>query len=251
MKISADWYKSFFKDSFYNPSTPESLDCARKEALFVLKELKAKKNNELLDLCCGQGRHSIEFAKKGIKVTGCDFSESYLSHAKNYAKKNNLKIAFKKKDMRHISFFEQFDFVVNLFTSFGYFTNIADDKKTLNSVYRSLKKNGIFVLDIINGEYVRNNFIQRDWIDFGDSYRLDENELTAKGMNSSWTVVNKKTGKIQTKYYFNRLYTKDSISKLLKQCGFTPFKFYGDFKGKEFSNDDIRLIVFAKKNYVR
>ena len=136
MKIPYEWHKSFFKNSFYNPASPAAVEKAAMEAAFVLKQLKLGKGAALLDLCCGPGRHAVEFARKGLAVTGYDFSEEYLREAAARAKKKKVKLRLVRGDMRRLKFNGEFDAAVNLFTSFGYFQKFSDDMRTLRGVPR-------------------------------------------------------------------------------------------------------------------
>ncbi|HBA59525.1 MAG TPA: hypothetical protein DCZ92_01620 [Elusimicrobia bacterium] len=247
MRPSAGWYKNFFKNSFYNPASPAAVKKAPDEARFVLKQLGLCRGEALLDLCCGPGRHAVEFAGKGLNVTGFDFSAEYLREAAARAKKKKVSLRLVRGDMRALKFREEFDAAVNLFTSFGYFLNFSDDLKTLKGAARALKPGGLFLIDIVNGECVRKGFVPRNWWDMGDHYHLEELELTRDGAFNTWTKIMKRTGKAQTKSFFSRLYTRERLGAALEKAGLKPLKFWGGFKGQPLSEDSIRLIVLAKK----
>ena len=248
MKIPHEWHKDFFKNSFYNPASPEAVAHAPAEAAFVLKQLNLKKGSALLDLCCGPGRHAVEFAKKGLAVTGYDFSAEYLAEAAARAKKKKVALRLVRGDMRRLKFKGEFDAAVNLFTSFGYFQRFSDDLKTLKGVARALKPGGLFLIDIIHGAYVRKNFHQRYWCDMGDFYHLEEVALNKDGACNVWTRIWKKGGRTEKKTFFSRFYDKPRLSAALKKAGLTPLKFFGDFKGRPLSDKKNRLIVLARKN---
>ena len=52
---------------------------------FVQQVLRLPLGSEVLDLCCGHGRHSVLLAKSGLNMTGLDLSEQYLKEAASYA----------------------------------------------------------------------------------------------------------------------------------------------------------------------
>jgi len=247
MRPSAGWYKNFFKNSFYNPASPEAVKKAPAEARFVLRQLGLARGEALLDLCCGPGRHSVEFAKKGLAVTGYDFSPEYLREAAARAKKNKVGLRLMRGDMRRLKFDGEFDAAVNLFTSFGYFLKFSDDIRTLKGAARALKPGGLFLIDIVNGDFVRKNFIPRNWWDMGDHYHLEERELNKDGAFNTWTKIMKRTGKTRTKSFFSRLYTRERMSAALEKAGLKPLKFWGGFRAQPLSEDRNRLIVLAKK----
>ena len=223
------------------------MEKAPAEAAFVLKQLKLKKGSALLDLCCGPGRHAVEFAKKGLAVTGYDFSGEYLEEAAARAKKKKVSLRLLRGDMRGLKFKGEFDAAVNLFTSFGYFPKFSDDLRTLKGVAAALKPGGLFLLDIINGDFLENNFTARDWHDQGDHYLLEERKDTRDGVFNTWTRIPKKGGKTLKKAFFTRKYGKKRISAALGKAGLEPLKFRGGFRGTPLTAGSIRLIVLARK----
>jgi len=247
MKVPHEWHKSFFKNSFYNPASPAAVEKAPMEAAFVLRQLKLKKGSALLDLCCGPGRHAVEFAKRGLAVTGYDFSEEYLQEAAARAKKKKVKLRLLCGDMRRLKFANEFDAAVNLFGSFGYFRKFSDDILTLKGVARALKPGGLFLLDIVHGEYLRSKFTPHPWQDMGDHYLLAEVEMTSDGSINTWTTVHKEPREIQSRTFFNRLYDRKRISAALLKAGLKPLKFWGSFHGLRLSPENNRLIVLARK----
>ena len=247
MKVSSNWQSSFFKNSFYNPASPPAVAHAPAEAAFVLKQLKLKKGAALLDLCCGPGRHAVEFAKKGLAVTGYDFSGEYLAEAAARAKKKGVCLRLVRGDMRRLKFRGEFDAAVNLFTSFGYFLEFSDDVRTLKGVAAALKPGGLFLVDVINGDYLSANFTARDWRDMGGYYLLEERENDGDGIRQAWTRVEKKTGSTRRREFFTRLYGRSRLSAALRKAGLKPLKFWGGFNGRQLSTKAIRLICLARK----
>lgn len=246
IKVSREWHKSFFKNSFYNPASPAAVAKAPMEAAFVLRQLRLKRGAKLLDLCCGPARHAIPLAKKGLAVTGYDFSADYLKEAGAKARKAKVKLTLLRGDMRRLKFKNEFDAVINLFTSFGYFRRFSDDIKTLKGISRALKPGGFFMIDIIHGAFVRKNFAGRNWAELEDgSYHLEEAALTKDGVINAWTRI--KNGKVRKRSFFSRLYSRPRITAALRQAGLTPLKFWGSFSGARLTPKTNRLIVLARK----
>jgi ubiquinone/menaquinone biosynthesis C-methylase UbiE len=247
MKAPRDWHKSFFKEPFYNPASPAAVEKAPQEARFILKQLKLKKGSALLDLCCGPGRHAVEFARKGLAVTGYDFSPQYLAEAGRRAAKKKVALRLARGDMRRLPYKGEFDAAVNLFTSFGYFQKFTDDLKTLKGVARALKPGGLFLIDVVHGDFVRANFRRRDWADMGPYFHLEEASLTPDGSVNAWTKVFKNGARPLTRAFFTRLYNRRRLSAALKAAGLEPLKFWGSFGGERLTPRSIRLICLAKK----
>ena len=246
MKVPREWHKDFFKNSFYNPASPAAVAKAPMETAFVLKQLRLKKGAKLLDLCCGPARHAILLAERGLAVTGYDFSTDYLKEAAAKARKAKVKLTLLRGDMRQLKFKEEFDAVINLFTSFGYFRRFSEDIKTLRGISRALKPGGLFMIDIIHGDHVRKNFRARNWTRLEDgSHHLEEAVLTKDGVLNTWTVIKK--NKVQKRSFFSRLYSRSRMSAAMKQAGLTPLKFWGSFSGTPLTHKTNRLIVLARK----
>ncbi len=121
----------------------------------ITQFLKLPENAFLLDLPCGKGRHSVFLNSLGYKVIGADLSENSIQFAKNF---ENTTLKFIIQDMRE-PFDLQYDAVFNLFTSFGYFEEDAEDILVLQNIKNCLKKNGFFVFDFLNTFYVSNTLV--------------------------------------------------------------------------------------------
>jgi len=224
MKISNDWYKRFFRNSFYNPVTPASLKNARGEVSFIIRKTGVKKGEKILDVCCGPGRHSALLAEKGFKVTGVDFSPEYLREAAARAKKKGVRVKFVKKDARKLRFQAEFGLALNLFTSFGYFKRQEDDRRVLNGVSRALRPGGLFIMDFLNPDFFKKNYRRKNWEELEDgSWLLEETVLAPDGRAclNRWTRVKK--GSAEKRTFFLRLYDKKRISAGLKRPVFAVF----------------------------
>jgi SAM-dependent methyltransferase len=142
------WFKNWFDSSFYH-----KLYANRDEneaAGFIdelLEELQPEKRSYMLDLGCGNGRHSRYLASKGFNVTGIDLAASSIRYANNF-KTPSLK--FYRHDMRMAFGRNYFDYIFNFFTSFGYFKDDNENDKVINNMAASLKPGGILVMDYIN-----------------------------------------------------------------------------------------------------
>lgn len=117
--------------------------------------LNLRPQAEILDLACGRGRHSIYLNKLGFKVTGVDLSSKSIAFAKVFETDT---LTFKEYDMSKV-YPKKFDAVFNLFTSFGYFENEADNLNTIKSIKKELNEQGVGVIDFLNVEYVKKNLV--------------------------------------------------------------------------------------------
>src|ERR1035441_7575659 len=92
----------------------------------------------VLDLCCGPGRHAVEFARRGFQVTGVDRSRFLLERARERADAAGVAVEWVLDDMREFARPAAFDLACNLFTSFGYFEREEDNLRVLGDVRPSL-----------------------------------------------------------------------------------------------------------------
>src|SRR5919199_5263013 len=132
----AEWWQTWFGpaylavyDAYLAERTPAEVDGL--EAVAGLRPPM-----RILDLGCGQGRHSIELARRGYEVTGLDQSPVLLAEAKHRAAEAGVNVRWILADMRDAPK-EDFDLCVNLFTSFGYFAEDADNQRVLGAACHS------------------------------------------------------------------------------------------------------------------
>ena len=226
---------------------------AKREVEFILSELSLHKNAYFLDIPCGAGRHSYQLAKKGHRVVGLDISKKCLDIAKNYNHHKN--ITYKKRNMADLDHLHNtFDVLINLFTSFGYFSNDRENKKVLSNFYQSLKEDGKIVMQVINRDCLLRKFTPNSWHDWKGHYILSKRSYCPKThyVETNETVINKKTGVFKTYFHRLRLYSKTEICTLLKNSGFKKIKVYGDFHGSSFKKlESIRPFYIASKRPLR
>ena len=151
-----DWYSSWFDTPYYHILYK---DRGHKEAeAFMLRLthfLDLNKNDTILDLACGKGRHAISLSNMGFNVTGVDLSPSSISFAKQFESEN---LKFRVHDMC-LPYPQRFQAVFNLFTSFGYFKDEADNLRTIKAIKEELKPKGHGVIDFMNAAYVIKNLV--------------------------------------------------------------------------------------------
>lgn len=139
-----DWFDSPYYHTLYNKR-----DSGEAESFIdnLVNYLHPAPGSRFLDLACGKGRHSIYLNKKGYATIGIDLSPESIAFA---SRSENPSLQFYIQDMRKPFRINYFDYVLNMFTSFGYFETDRDDNAVLNAVYKSLKPDGTFVLDFMN-----------------------------------------------------------------------------------------------------
>jgi len=202
----------------------------------------------VLDLACGPGRHCIELARRGFKVTGVDRTASYLVQARKRAEDENLNIEWIQEDMRTFCRLNTFDLAINLFTAFGYFTDPKDDRIVAENLYKSLKSGGILVMDTMGKEILARIFRPSDWYELPDVTIMMEERKIKPGwdwIENRWIMI-KGTERKEFRIS-HRLYSAIELSMLLADVGFSSVQTYGDIAGSPYDNTAKRLVVVARK----
>ncbi len=213
----------------------------------ILSMTKIKAGAPVLDLCCGIGRHSLELARRGYRVTAVDRTRVYLNQARKQALKKGLQIEFIREDMRRFCRPRSFDCIINLYTSFGYFENPRDDQRVLGKVYRSLRNGGTFVLEMMSKEILARIFVERDWQEHEGVILLAERKVCDNWsrISNRWIVITKKDRYELT--FTHRIYSAAELCGLFDRAGFRSVRVFGDFSGALYDHKAQRLVVTGKK----
>ena len=155
MVADVEWYKQWFESPYYDVLyNNRNAEDAHRFIDPLLNYLRPEPGTRILDLACGTGRHSIYLASKGFDVTGLDLSRRSIKAARQYEHKG---LGFYVHDFRNYFRINYYNYIFNLFTSFGYFDNEKDNNKVLRAAHQGLAENGTMVIDFMNVVKVRAN----------------------------------------------------------------------------------------------
>ena len=261
--VKADWWRHLFNANYLRTDgdVVEDEDITKKEVDAFLSAIDVFKENRILDLCCGQGRHAIEIAKRGYtNVYGLDRSHYLINRARKINKINGLNVIFKEGDARNLPFQnDYFDAVIIAGNSFGYFDSVKDDMRIFKEIMRILKPNSKLLIDITDGAYMRENFQPRSWEWIDKNYfvcrerSLSENK---ERLVSREVITHVTKGVIADQFYAERLYSNDELKKLMLKAGFEKLCSYPKVRSESKRNQDLgmmaeRIIVtaIAKKEW--
>ena len=244
-------YMKFFGDdylgAYHETISPENTLI---EVAFVQQVLRLPVGSEVLDLCCGHGRHSILLAKAGLNMTGLDLSEQYLEQAAVNAMSVGIELALVRSDMREIPFDSRFDAVINLFTSFGYLNCDNEDLKVLKQVMKALKPAGKFLVDLINRDWVASNNLEEECKTAPNGTVYQEHrelDLVNGRIQNSFTVTTPDGETYNSDGLTFRLYTLGELTNMLADVGLTIEEVYGGYGLQSYNNEARRMIVLAAK----
>lgn len=248
--LEPNWYETFFGEHWLTISSlTHSQEKSAAEVEFLVAELGLEAGQRVLDLPCGHGRHSIELARRGLRVVGVDLNEAPLELARAAARDAGVQLDLRRLDMREIEFRDEFDAVLNLWTSFGYFESEAEDRLVLERAWRALRPGGALVIETINLHGVLRRFEPRAWHELGGGRLLLEERAFdpwAGRMHSSWTLVEPSGERIEMAFA-SRTYTLVELAKMLVEAGFVVDHAFGDFRGSDYAVDSRRMIVLARR----
>ena len=217
----------------------------KKEAEFfinnLIKKLKIKKKSKILDLACGVGRHSFYLNKKGMNVIGIDNSENNIKKAKKF---ENKFLKFKKKEMTE-DYGQEFDFIFNLFTSFGYI-NEKHNFKTFKSINNSLVNHGILVIDYLNVIKLKKELVEKETKKIGNIIFNIK-----RSFKDNFIVKKIKIKDNNEIFYFEERVmelTKNDFQDYLKKFNFEILNVYGNYNLEKYHKNSERLIMIIKKS---
>ena len=255
--VHPNWWRYIFNSLYLKTDgdVVNDQNITNKELDLSLEALKPSSDDKILDLCCGQGRHSLELARrKFLNVEGLDRSRYLIQKAKTQVRKEGLNVRFREGDARKLPYLpDTFDIVMILGNSFGYFETVQDDFNVLRQVFQVLKPWGRLLIDVSDGEYLREKFQPRswEWIDKKHfvcrerSLSLDRQRLISREV-----ITHAEKGVIVDQFYAERLYTRESMRELLETAGFSDLTFYGGITSNSLRIQDLgmmerRIIVTA------
>lgn len=245
-----NWFEAWFNSPYYHLLYDHRDEQeARRFISKLIAHLNPPAGSKMLDLACGKGRHAAQLAEYGYEVTGLDIAEdSILAARRQY---NSPRLQFDVHDMRKPLPFpqEHFDYVFNLFTSFGYFETEAEHLQTLHNIAYSLKSGGTFVMDFMNAEKVIAKLVPEEQIQKkGLLFHIRRWQDEAGYINKEirFTPPESTTPLCFTERV--RAYRKDELKDMLAQAGLPLRETFGNYELQPFNPaQSDRCILLAEK----
>jgi SAM-dependent methyltransferase len=200
----------------------------------------------ILDLACGPGRHALELARRGYRVTGVDATAGFVDQAASRAAREGLDLDLVHDDMRRFCRAGSFDGVINLATSFGYFDDARDDLRVLTNVHRSLRAGGALLMELQGKELVARTLRRRDWREEAGGFLLTE-----QSVRDDWTWVDNRLiflveGARQELVLSHRLFSAAELAALLARAGFASLSVFGSLGGSAYDERAASLVALAR-----
>jgi SAM-dependent methyltransferase len=243
------WYEEIFDDDYLRTLpflTPRQTE---REAQFITESLGLPPGSAVLDLACGYGRHAMELAGKGYKITGLDLSLPLLIRAADTARRASLNINFIHGDMREMTFENEFDGAYSMFTSFGYFDDDTNRKVAAN-LARAVKPGGKILIDVVNRDYLCRDLPTRVWWQGEGCVILEEVDFNyfSSRLQVQRSIIFEDGRQVEQEISI-RAYSLHEIGKVLHHSGFRVTEVSGGLalRGKFFGAQSRQLLVLAEK----
>ena len=245
-----EWWESYFDAQYlleYEPIFSPARDRADVARLIEILGLSA--GERLLDVPCGQGRHAHLLAEAGFDVTGLDYSKHLLDIAKKRGTGTALR--YVQGDMRTLpaKWTGRFAAVLNLFTSFGFFFDPADDVRVIREFARVLEPNGVLVWHGGSRDGVMARFLSRDWWKSEDGTMV-AHERTFDPLSGILTIRSHWSGKRGggEREHRIRLYTASRMAEICQSAGLIVEEAYDGWSSAPLSRRSSEMLLVARKS---
>ena len=235
------WYKEWFGEEYLELYAHRDEGEAERHVDFVAS-LFDRSPRAVLDLACGAGRHTAALRRRGIRTLGIDLSKTLLNQARGLPRVAG--------DMRRLPFGDaSFDWVLNFFTSFGYFESEEENRRVIGEVARILERGGGFLIDLFNRETMLAGLEPAETRTVGG--RTVEIE---RWYDERSERINKRIRLVGSEYPIRtfvesvRAYAPEEVEASLGAAGLRVIDRFGSFAGEPFREDSPRLILVARKD---
>jgi ubiquinone/menaquinone biosynthesis C-methylase UbiE len=243
MKQDPAWYERWFGESYLELYQHRNCAQAKNEISWIVEHLQLSAKDKILDIACGGGRHLKQLIEQNLNAIGIDFSTTLLLEGKQKGLEQLV-----RADMRALPFKnKEFNVLLNLFTSFGYFECDQIHQNLLLEWNRVLAPAGKLLLDYLNPEYIKATLVETE------SFATKSYDVTVKRKIEENYVIkeihlaeraSKIVGQFSEKV---RLYSKLELTKMLNIANFELISIHGDFNNTLWSSDSKRAIYLAQK----
>lgn len=240
------WYREWFGEAYLELYAHRDAGEAAANVEGVLGLLAGERPRAVLDLACGTGRYTRALRARGVPALGLDLSLTLLRRGAGLPRVAG--------DMRRLPFPDAaFDWVLNFFTSFGYFEDEADNREVLREAARTLAPGGLFLLDLFNVDHVLASLEPRELVELEgrrveierwydpESRRINKRIRLPDQPAPAWG------GRSQSFLESVRAYRREEAVEAMESAGLGVERVLGSFTGEPFDRDSERLILLGRR----
>ena len=247
---ATDWWATYFDAQYlleYEPIFDVTQD--RREVARLIEILQLPVGARILDVPCGQGRHAHLLAEAGYSVHGLDYSHHLLARARARGVSDRLR--YTHGDMRCMPnrWSGRFDAVVNLFTSFGFFTDPNDDQRTIDEFARVLKPGGTLVWHGGSRDGVMAKFLAKDWWTSNDG-TIVAHERSFDPLSGLLSIRSTFRGPSVTgeREHRIRLYTATRLAELCARAGLIVEQAFDGWNDRALRRVSSEMVLVARRD---
>ena len=235
------WYREWFGQDYLDLYSHRDQPEADADVDFVLERLGEPRPNAVLDLACGTGRHTAALRCRGLRALGVDLSIALLARRPELPRVRG--------DMRRLPFADRsFDWILNFFTSFGYFETERENFQVLEEIVRLLTPGGRFLIDFLNRERVLGSLKPSETVE-ENGRRVDIQRWFDPASSRINKRITLRGAEAAPRTYLEsvRAYTREEVAIGLSWAGLEVTGLYGNFHGDPYDSDSERLILLGRK----
>ncbi|MEO6778892.1 MAG: class I SAM-dependent methyltransferase [Gemmatimonadaceae bacterium] len=237
----SEWFTRWFGKEYLDFYPLRDEREARSVVRMIRNTIPLRAEGRALDLACGAGRYTRALCGH-IWTVGLDLSMELLE----VAIAESPHIPYVRADMRSLPIGDSsFDLVVNLFTSFGYFSTDDQNRAVLTEVRRVLAHDGVFVLDYLNAIHVRSAMVRHDSRRIGHRDVTQDRWITPDGRYVQKRIT--ATGLGRSFVERVRMFEPDDLRCMLHDSGFVIEHEFGDYASGPLDATNPRAIFFAHR----
>ncbi len=240
------WWRDWFNDVYLDVYAHRDDSGADEEVRTTINILPLVSHHNILDLCCGNGRHCRALHRMGYqRIIGIDYSYPLLKHAIS----EKPRVAYIRSDMRILPLQDSTcDAVLSYFTSFGYFKTNVENLEVLHEISRVLKKGGWFLLDYLNPNYIRKRFVPETTKNHGEYIIREFRSFSDDGERIEKEILMENWGGEKRKYFESvRLYEFSEMTEMLQSADLSISGSLGSFDGQTFNGNTPRMILYGSR----
>jgi len=243
------WYETAFRSDYLDRYPHRDDEEARSEVAAIVELIDPPRDQALLDLGCGAGRHLIALHQAGFRnLVGLDLSYDLLEVARRRAQEASASIEFVSADMREIPFAGRFATILSMFTSFGYFPTDDDNEKVLSAAFRALRSRGRFLIDTLAKARTISDLVPSERRVVEAATVCISRAISPDGRRVEKETIVRENGTETRHRESVRLYAPDELSGMLRAVGFVDVAAYGSLRGDEPTPSSRRLVVVGRKD---
>lgn len=221
---------------------------------FFKKHFREHGVKKVLDVACGTGEYTREFAAWGMKSYGIDIQREMIEIARERAKKEGLPAFFETADMLNLPYHdEEFHGVICIGNSLVHLLQEEEILKSLQEMYRVLVGGGLIIIQTVNYDRALKQNVRQlptitnktMGIEFKRYYHFRDDG------NIDFCTVLSIENEGQKSEHKNTVILKpllrSNLNSLLMEAGFKEMQYFGNFKEEQWSENSFATVVKAIK----